>query len=331
VSVTLADQLLDKRAVRDGAQQVYKRRTLRGSMRRAMRVVLIVTVLGGGLLARSLARTYDSPSLARLWSWTRPQVASLYFSNGRFLVPVSRRLPAGDDAPRASLAALLDGPSQQNGLRSPIPGGVRVRSLQVTDGHARIDLTSSGERLDETAVTAVVDTMTSLPVVDTVSLAENGRVVASRVKRVPLLYFSSAQGLVAVANPAGTPRDTITAYLAGPREPALHGLPPDVRLLTFRETGARGGVSLEFTYTNSLRTLAVERPDTMRQVLLGMIATLTDLPSIRTVTLDFEGHARLGLGQCSDLLGVPQPRPRMLNDERLLVAERGGELSILGR
>jgi hypothetical protein len=39
---------------------------------------------------------------------------------------------------------------------------------------------------------------------------------------------------------------------------------------------------------------------------------------VRKVQIDFEGQTRLGLGQCSDLLRIPQPRPQLLNDERLL-------------
>jgi hypothetical protein len=39
---------------------------------------------------------------------------------------------------------------------------------------------------------------------------------------------------------------------------------------------------------------------------------------VQAVRIDFEGRTRLGLGQCSDLLRVPQPRPELLNDERLL-------------
>jgi hypothetical protein len=77
-----------------------------------------------------------------------------------------------------------------------------------------------------------------------------------------------------------------------------------------------------------VRTLALEQPDRMRLSLLGLIATLTEFPSVRAVRLDFEGQTRLGLGQCSDLLGAPQPRPALLNDERLLARAKrdGGDL-----
>jgi hypothetical protein len=64
--------------------------------------------------------------------------------------------------------------------------------------------------------------------------------------------------------------------------------------------------------------LALDKPERMRLVLLGLIATLTEFPVVRTVQIDFQGQTRLGLGQCSDLLRTPQPRPQLLNDERLL-------------
>ena len=66
------------------------------------------------------------------------------------------------------------------------------------------------------------------------------------------------------------------------------------------------------------RELALDNPARMRTVLLGLIASLTEFPEVRAVRLDFGGHTRLGLGECSDLLGTPQPRPELLNDERFL-------------
>ena len=77
-------------------------------------------------------------------------------------------------------------------------------------------------------------------------------------------------------------------------------------------------LSLNFTYTPSLHELALEKPERIRLALLGLIVSLTEFSEVRAVQLDFEGHTRLGLGQCSDLLRTPQPRPELLNDERLL-------------
>jgi hypothetical protein len=107
-------------------------------------------------------------------------------------------------------------------------------------------------------------------------------------------------------------------YLEGAPEPELTGLPPDVQLLAYDYTQADGLLSLKLTYTASVREIALERPDRMRFLLLGLIASLTEFSEVRAVQLDFGGQTRLGLGECSDLLGTPQPRPTLLNDERLL-------------
>lgn len=130
--------------------------------------------------------------------------------------------------------------------------------------------------------------------------------------------YPSANGLVASPAPATEPRAALAAYLSGPPAAELTGVPSDVRLLAYDFDAATGVLSLGFTYTPSMRTLALERPDRMRFLLLGLIASLTEFPEVRAVQLDFGGQGRLGLGECSDLLRTSQPRPALLNDERLL-------------
>jgi spore germination protein GerM len=132
------------------------------------------------------------------------------------------------------------------------------------------------------------------------------------------LYYASANGLVAVPTSISSPRAALEAFLSGPSDPELTGFPSDVRLLSYEYAETNRSLSLNFTYTPSIRTLALDKPERMRLVLLGLIASLTEFPGVRTVQLDFQGQTRLGLGQCSDLLRSPQPRPQLLNDERLL-------------
>jgi spore germination protein GerM len=165
---------------------------------------------------------------------------------------------------------------------------------------------------------AIVETMTALPGVTSVALSVEGKPVADSAKRVPLLYYASAKGLVAVPVSATHPRAALTTYLSGPPDAELTGLPSDVRLLAYEYDAAGGLLSLNFSYTPSVRTLALEKPELMPLALLGLIASLTEFPGVRAVRLDFQGQTRLGLGQCSDLLHTPQPRPELLNDERLL-------------
>ncbi|MBI2817978.1 MAG: aminotransferase class V-fold PLP-dependent enzyme [Acidobacteria bacterium] len=259
------------------------------------------------------------------WPWTATTV-TLYFADGKFFVPVSRRMPTNDDLPRAVLKALLVGPSAGSGLKNPIPPGVAIRSFKLGGGVAQVDLSAAMliDHGETHAETAIIETMTALPGVTSVSLSVEGKSVLESAKRVPLLYYASANGLVAVPVSVTDPHAALNEYLSGPPDPELTGLPPDVRLLTYQHDPVNGLLSLNFTYTPSLHALAMERSERMRTALLGLIAGLTEFPQVRAVQLDFEGHTRLGLGQCSDLLRTPQPRP-LRHLESL-----GVELTVIG-
>jgi len=262
-----------------------------------------------------------APGLAAWWPWGTTTTVTLYFADGRFLFPVSRQMPVNDDLPRATLQALLAGPSQGSGLTSPIPPGVEIRSIKLAGGVAQVDLSAAflvkhGDT--RAAETSIVETMTALPGVTLVALSVEGRSLSELAKRVPLLYYASANGLVAVPAWVTNPRAALTMYLSDPPDPAVTSLPRDVQLLKYEYDSADGLLALNFTYTPSVRALALEKPERMRLLLLGLIAGLTEFPEVRAVRLDFGGQARLGLGQCSDLLRTPQPRPALLNDERLL-------------
>jgi spore germination protein GerM len=219
-----------------------------------------------------------------------------------------------------ALEALLAGPRPGTNLVSPIPHGVEIRSIKVTDRVAYIDLSVAfrdGPDM-QAAETAIVETLTELPGITSVVLSVEGTPLGEAQKRTPLLYYASANGLVATPSGATDARSSLSAYLSGPSNPELTGLPADVRVLNYDYNPAEGLLSLNFKYTPSLHELALEKPERIRLALLGLITTLTEFPEIRGVQLDFEGHTRLGLGQCSDLLRTPQPRPDLLNDERLI-------------
>ena len=275
-------------------------------------VTLLLGCLGLGLLLRSLP-----PGIANLRPTER--IATLYFAGGKYLFPVSRRMLSEADLPRAALEALLEGPPSGSGLGSFLPLGVKVRSFGIANGVASVDLSPEFLTADnaELARVAIVDTITALPQVSLVALSVAGTPIGEPAVRAPLLYYATAEGMAAVPVPSATPRAALEKYLAGPPEAAWNGLPSDVRLLDY--THAKDGlVSLSFSYTPSVRALAIDRPDRMRLALLGLIASLTEYRDVRAVRIDFEGRTRLGLGECSDLLQSPQPRPGLLNDERLL-------------
>jgi spore germination protein GerM len=159
--------------------------------------------------------------------------------------------------------------------------------------------------------------MLSVPGVSSVALSVEGQPLPG-AGAPPLLYYPSAKGLVALPASSAGPRDTLAEYLAGPVNPEWTGLPRDAQLLRYNYDSGEGLLSLDFAYSSSVRSLALERPERMRLLLLSLITTLTEFSEVRAVRLDFQGQTRLGLGQCSDLLRAPQTHPQLLNDERLL-------------
>lgn len=289
--------------------------------RHLLHILGLATLVGTGLWVRTLPPANAAAHPGAEWPWTKTTMVTLYFAEGQFLFPVSRRMPTTDELPRAAIQALLAGPRAGSGLSSLIPPGVEIRSVKVADGVAHVDLSAAvlGESGDTRAArTAITETLTALPGVTSVALSVEGKPLPGAAERVPLLYYTSPNGLVAVPVSVTNPRAALTRFLSGPPDPQLTGLPPDVGLLAYEYDPTDGLLSLNFSYTPSVRTLALEKPERMRLLLLGLIASLTEFPQVRAVQLDFEGRTRLGLGQCSDLLGSRQPRPELLNDERLL-------------
>lgn len=292
----------------------------RASARLLVRVLLLGAVFGAGLWLRTLQPMNLAAGTAGWLPWARTATVTLYFADGPFLFPVSRQVPATDELPRTALEALLAGPGPASGLTGALPPGVDLLSFRMTDGVARVDLSHAfleGPADTRMAVTAVISTMTRLPGVTSVALSVEGEALGEPAGRVPLLYYPSANGLVASPVSATDARGALAAYLSGPPAGDLTGVPSDVRLVAY-DLDRTGVLSLGFTYTPSMRTLALETPGRVRFLLLGLIASLTEFPEVRAVRLDFGGQSRLGLGECSDLLRSPQPRPVLLNDERLL-------------
>jgi len=253
------------------------------------------------------------------WPWTTATL-TIYFADGAYLFPLSRRVPSNTDLPRAALAALLAGPPAGSVLTSAVPPDLGLDELEIVDGIAHVRLSGSVQALREMPLgaTAIVATLGRLPGVEGVALSVAGTPVTDASTRARLIYYPSAGGLVAVPAAASNPRAALEAFLAGPPAAELTRLPSDARLLGADFDQADGVIALRFAYTPSVRALALERPDRMRFLLLGLIATLTDFSEVRGVQLDFGGQSRLGLGECSDLLRTPQPRPALLNDERLI-------------
>jgi spore germination protein GerM len=304
----------------DGADSAHGTGRWSARWREFVWVTGLITVIAVGIWIRTLPAGQLLPPGFRLVGWRQTTTINVYFADGAYLFPVSRRLPTSDQLPRVALEALLAGPGRSGKLRSATPPNVDIRSFSVTDGIARIDLSrglgaGDAERM---ALAAITETMTGVPGVTAVVVSVQGQSVGEGASRTPLLYFPSADGLVAVPHNSADARAALSAYLSGPPTSETTGIPSDVRLISYNYDAGDRLLSIGFTYTSSLRTLALEKPDRTRMLLLGLIASLTEFPDVRAVRLDFGGQSRLGLGECSDLLRSPQPRPALLNDERLL-------------
>jgi len=285
--------------------------------RRFFSVLAVAVVIAGGLWLRALPA--GSLLAAGLFRWPTGTTVNLFFPDGRFLFPVSRRFQADEQLPRGVLEALLAGPHAPARLQNTFPPGIEIRAFSVVDGVATINLSRDlGHGSDaQRGLAAITATLTRLPGVTSVTVSVQGRPVMTRAPRTPLLYFAAAEGLIAVPTDASDARAAMAAYLSGPPAADMTGVPADVRLLNY-DVASGGQLSLGFAYTSSMRALALEQPGRTRLLLLGLIASLTDFPAVNSVRIDFGGQSRLGLGECSDLLRSPQHRPALLNDERLL-------------
>ena len=313
--------LLHRRFDADGAPIKQFRSLWLGRSRLPLQILALTALLATGLWLRTLPPMGVATDIASWWPWSPARIATLYFSDGQFLFPVSRRIPSSDDLPRAVLEALLAGPRADSGLVSPIPKGVEIRAMTLVSGEAWVDLSSEflAESEDTRAAEfSILETLTSLPDITSVAIGVEGEPVTESTERVPLVYLPSSNGLVALRALAATPKGALNRYVGSPPDPDLTLLPSDVRLLEYDYDGDDRLVSLNFSYTPSVRALALDKPERMRLLLLGLIAGLTEFPEVDAVRVEFEGHASLGLGECSDLLHSRQPRPGLLNDERLL-------------
>lgn len=275
-------------------------------------VVLGLLAVGGAL------RWVPLPAGAVSWPWDRGTIVSTYLTDGSLTYPVARSVATEGALPQA-LGMLIEGPTRPGRLRSVVPVGVRLDGAQAQGDHVVVRLVSDTDvPLSPAAVAAVAATAIDASGATTASVTYNGRPVATRIPRPPMLYFASPGGLVVVRGDHRTVREALEAYRSSALPESARRLPGDVQVRGVSIDEDAGLVTLRFSFPESLHTLAVESPSLARTVLLGLIATVTDVPGIRAAQLDFDGRARLGLGQCSDLLRTPQARPRVLNDERVL-------------
>jgi hypothetical protein len=245
---------------------------------------------------------------------------TLFYGDGEYLVPVSRKVPRDETTPQALVDALLAGPANGTGLINLVPEGTVVRSVSIDGSYLSVDL--SGTYANEASPLsheALYQSMRSWPGVDQVGVTIDGVPLETNTSG-HLLYFydETLDMLVAQTTNRARVGDLLAVYLEGPDDPRLTGLPADIESLSI-DLASNDLLTLGFTFRESLREFAVDHPESVRRVLEGLIATFsTGFPEVGGVLLDFEGHNTLGLGQCANLLNTAQLMPEILNDERLL-------------
>jgi len=284
--------------------------------------LLIVAALVVGVVGRGIASEGSESAFVRWLPWLDRTNVTLFFADGdaEYLVPVSRTVSKDEATPQALLDSLLAGPTDGSGLTTPIPADTTVNSVTQDGTSLTVDL-GGGYSADAPFLTheAVFQSLRSWPGVEDVFISVDG-VPLDTNSSGHVLYFYNEQLDMLVAQPTNLirPGDVLTAWLEGPDDPDLIGLPADIDVLGV-ELAANELLTLEFTFRDSLRDFAVDHPESVRRVLEGLIATFnTGFPDVGGVLLDFEGHNALGLGQCANLLNTVQGVPEVLNDERLL-------------
>lgn len=286
---------------------------VRGRGRVLLGVGLIVLI---GLIAR--VALPDGAGVGRgVLPWLDTNSVTLYFpdrSQGS-LVPVTRTIDSKADF-RLAVAELAAGPRDREHLDPAFAGDPPTVSVEGTTAVVSYPVSGAPEAVE---IRAIEQTLLALPAISTVRIDGAGKAHRPGRSSTALnLYYADGAYLVPVAAPAGVTNidDVVTYYLASTgRDTGLVKLPSDVSLVNLRLDQERRLLVVDLTYTESLREFALANELLTRRVLQGLIATLTQFDSVDAVLLSFEGHTRLGLGGCSDLLRAPQVAPDAINDE----------------
>ncbi|MHB1322928.1 MAG: Gmad2 immunoglobulin-like domain-containing protein [Coriobacteriia bacterium] len=116
---------------------------------------------------------------------TQTMPVRVYLSRGEYLGVASRSVPATASAAESAMAQLLLGPTAAEdgwGLATLIPAGTRLLELSVSQGTARVDLSSEfvtggGTHDAMLRLAQVVHTLTQFPAIERVLLLVEGDVV----------------------------------------------------------------------------------------------------------------------------------------------------------
>lgn len=136
-----------------------------------------------------------------------------YETDDSLMVPVMRQIPWEEGIGRAALSYLVE--SEENkasiapyGLQAPIPDGTKISLRIDEDGHARVALSDlPPEALEKGAqnmVSAIVNTLTEFPSIQSVSVSANGVPIGDLTGESALSGSLSAMALNAEDSPIAT-------------------------------------------------------------------------------------------------------------------------------
>ncbi|QIB64987.1 GerMN domain-containing protein [Kineobactrum salinum] len=288
-------------------------------------LIAIATLLVLGILLRVAAAQPDIKSWIdnRLLTFQRMTVTVYYPDGHGRLIPLSSTLPGNVDGPREIFHKLQNPPIHPaRTLQSPLPAGTVMISDLRDDGTLTVNLSlptgSDSKALSSDSLFALKASMLSLPQIKRVKFELHTPPIAVAAeeddRQVVYLYNFAHQQIETVMVPTSGPSTTLQAFLDLGAQSDSQGFPSDVTVSNYRYTPLDRALNVDFSYTPSLRQLALDNPNSIRGLLVGLIATLTQFNQIQQVTLTFGQHTKLGAGQCATLIGTPQPQPLILNE-----------------
>jgi hypothetical protein len=290
--------------------------------RRFGKVLLVIALIAAGALGRSIAADGVESPVLRWLPWLDREPATVFFGAGfgDYLVPVSHQVEGDEASLRSLLDELIAGPPEGSSLVGLVPPGSVVNGFEVDSAVASLDLGGDYRAAPPLAHEAVMQSLATWPGVEEVRVSVDGSPLETNSAGHLLFFYDEPRDmLVAAPTNRVRPADVLQAWLDGPGDDELIGLPGDIQIRRV-DLADNQLLSLHMTFRPSLREFAIRRPEAVRRVLEGLIATFsTGFPDVAAVLLDFDGRNALGLGQCANLLNSAQQMPEVLNDERLLV------------
>lgn len=262
-------------------------------------------------ISRDSLHLYDN-SLEQL-----RQPVTLYFTDSeqRFLIGHDATIPQGSltDACIQMVTLLLDPPE---GLVSPLPDGTKVLDANIRSGICTINLSKEFESnafSEQTAqritLLSIVNTLTQLDGVDSVKFAINGNRLFHYMSISTSAAFVWCEDAIGPARPSVNEFD-VTLYVSSESGTKLLPVPTAVRLTT-GATQAEQAILALFAFENingylnpvpsgtTLEDLSVQngsctvtlsgtiltQPEGAETAIHAIVATLSSLEDIRTVTL----------------------------------------------